>query len=158
MDLFDKIVRIPNNLDKDNNIELYSSISNTRDKIYGLSIFSRGAIEWKSYIGTFQFLYGIYINLNYSNKIYDEMNNRLIKSKMDLDDDFHGAVFLNINSNNHPINIIKSFQIIRDKWINQVDEANKDKYITIKSHLYDQYDDGDEDLEYNRLPKLIFKI
>ena len=152
MALFDKIVRIPNNLDDDIDIEFYSS----NEKIYGLSIFSRGAKEWKSYIGTFPFLYGIWINLNHSNKIYDKMNDRLIKFKMNLDDDFHGAVFFNINSNNKPINIIKSFRIIRDIGLNFLFKSDKDKYITIDnaSYLYDQY----EDEEYNRLPKLIFKI
>jgi hypothetical protein len=154
MNLFDKIIRLPNNLGKDIDIEMYSVISNTHDKIYGLSIYSRGAIEWKSYIGTLPFLYGILINLEYSNKVHDQMNNRLIKFKMDLDDDFHGAILFNLDINNNPINIIKSFKIIRDKWVNQVEELNKDKYITIKSYLYDQYDDGTE--EYNRLPKLLF--
>ena len=71
MNVFDKIVRLPNNLNKDIDVEVYYSINTARDKIYGLSIFSRGAIEWKSYIGTFPFLYGIFINLEYSNKIYD---------------------------------------------------------------------------------------
>ena len=154
MDFFDKKIRIPNNLDKDIDVEMYSAISN--DKIYGLSIFSRGDIGWKSYIGTFPFLYGILLNLEHSNKVYDKMNDRLIKFKMDLDDDFHGASFFNLDINNKPINLIKSFQIIRYKWFNHVDELNNDKYITVKSYFYDQYEDSEED--YNRLPKLIFKI
>lgn len=156
MNYFDKIIKVPNNLDKDINIESYYSIDNTIDKIYGLSIFSRGAIEWKSYIGTFPFLYGIWLNLNHSNKIYDQMNDRLIKFKMDLDDDFHGAVFFNINSNNEPINVIKSFKIIRNIGLNFLFKLDDDKYIIIDnvSYLYEQY----EDEECNRFPKLIFKI
>ena len=155
MHSFDKIVRIPNNLGKDVHLEFYSSLD--RDKIYGLSIFSRGAEEWKSYIGTFPFLYGIRISLNHSNKIYDQMNNNLIKSKMDLDDDFHGAILFNIDLNNNPINLIKSVQVVQNEWFNQINESNKDECIIIDniSYLYDQY--YDEDPEYIRLPKLIFK-
>ena len=145
MDLFDKIVRIPNNLDKDVNIEFYPS--NECNKIYGLSIFSRGATEWKSYIGTFPFLYGIWINLGHSNKIYDQMNNNLVKSKIDLDDDFHETILFNIDSKDNPINLIKSVYIRRD-------ELNKDIIMDKISYLYDQYYD---DQDCNRLPKLIFK-
>jgi hypothetical protein len=46
MNHFDKIVRLPNNLDKDIDLEKYYSINNACDKIYGLVIFSRGAIKW----------------------------------------------------------------------------------------------------------------
>lgn len=157
MDLFDKIIKIPNNLGKDISVEIYSAISNICDKLYGLSIFYRGAKKWKFYTGTLPFLYGIWLSVNHSNKIYDEMNNRLIKFKMDLDDNFHGTVFFNLDINNIPINIIKSFKIIRDICLNFLFESNDDKYITITSYLYDQYDEI-EDEEYDRFPKLIFKI
>jgi len=165
MNLFDTIVRIPNNLNEDTNIELYSSIGNTSNKVYGLSIFSRGAKKWKSYIGTFPFLYGIWVNLGHSNKIYDQMNDNLTKFKMDLDDDFHGAILFNIDSNNKPINLIKSIKIDRDQWFNQIDESNmNNKYIIIEniSYLYDQYEnqyDDDDEEEYfisERLEKLKF--
>ena len=161
MDHFDQIVRIPNNLDKDINVELYYSINNALDKTYGLATFSRGAREWKYHIGTLPYLYGIWVNLNDTNKIYSEMNNRLIKFKMDLDDDFHGAVFFNIDPNNKPINIIKSFRIIRDIGLNFLFKSDEDKHVTIDnaSYLYDQYDEDDEgNLECNRFPKFIFKI
>jgi len=159
MALFDKIVRIPNNLDDDIDIEFYSS----NEKIYGLSIFSRGAKEWKSYIGTFPFLYGIWINLNHSNKIFSEINDGLLKFRMDLDNDFYSAIFFNVNLNNRPINIIKSFNIIKDTGLNFLFNTNIEEYIKIYniSFIYDQYDEEDEEdenLKYNRLPELIFKI
>jgi len=158
MELFDKKVRKPNNLDKDIELETYYSINNALDKIYGLSIFSRGATEWKSYIGTLSFLYGIWVNLKHSNEVHDKMNDRLI-SKLDLDDDFHGAIFFNLNHDNQPTNIIKSFRIIRDIGLNFLFKSDNEKYVIINtSYLYDQYDNTDEDETYNRLPKLIFQI
>lgn len=159
MALFDQIVRLPNNLDDDIDIESYSII----DKIYGLLIFSRGAKEWKSYIGTFPFLYGIWVNLNHSNKIFSKTNDVLLKFRMDLDNDFYSAIFLNVNSNNKPINIIKSFNVIKDKGLNFLFSNDTDKNVQLynMSFIYDQYDEEaeeEENLKYNRLPILIFKI
>ena len=146
----DEIIRVPNNLKDDVDEELYSN----PDKIYGLSIYSRGATEWKSYMGTLSFLYGIWINFNYSNKIYDEMNNRLIKFRMDLDDDFHGSVFFNFD--NKPINIIKSFKILKNTGLNFLFESDDNQYTIIDniSYLFDNYNDDD----YSRFPKLKFGI
>ena len=145
----DEIIRVPNNLKDDVDEELYSN----PDKIYGLSIYSRGATEWKSYMGTLSFLYGIWINFNYSNKIYDEMNNRLIKFRMDLDDDFHGSVFFNFD--NKPINIIKSFKILKNTGLNFLFESDDNQYTIIDniSYLFDNYND-----DYSRFPKLKFGI
>ena len=161
MDLFDKIVRIPNNLEKDVDLELYLSIDNDRNKIYGLSIFYRGATEWKSYIGTFQFLYGIYVGSSRSNKIIDKIDDDLIKSKMNLDNDFHGVVSFDIDPNNKPINIIKSFKITRDTGLNFLFKSDDEKEIIFISYLYDQYenqyDNEEEYFECKRLSKLIFK-
>ena len=158
MALFNKIVRTPNNLNDDIDIEFYSS----NEKIYGLSIFLRGAKDWRSYIGTFPFLYGIWVNLFYSNKVISEMNDDLLKFKMDLDNDFYGAIFFNINSYNKPINIIKSFDIGKNKGLNFLFDFDTEEYIKIHniSFIYDQYDeeDDDENLQYNRLPQLIFEI
>lgn len=146
MEYMNEIVRIPNNLGNDLVEELYSN----PDKIYGLSVYSRGATEWKSYIGTLPFLYGIWVNFNHSNKIYDEMNNRLIKCRMDLDDDFHGSVFFNFD--NKPISIIVSFKILKDTGLNFLFESNEDKYMIIDniSYLFDNSSD------YNRFPKFKF--
>ena len=147
MNLFNKIVRIPNNLSTDIDIINIDNIDNINDKIYGLSIFSRCAIEWKSYIGTFPFLYGILVNLNHSNKIYKDMNKRLLKNnRMDLDDDFHGAIMFNLDSNNNPINIIKSFKINKNLGLDFLFKSKNDN------------ENDDENLENNRLPKLRFKI
>lgn len=144
--LFDMVVRAPNNLkEKDDvDIEYFNS-----EKIYGLSVFFRGDRKWKFYTGTFAFLYGIYIGLKHSNETVDQINNMLVKElKKDLDNDFHGAIFFNIDSENKPTQIIKSF--------------GSNQEINCRSYLYEPYENSYDDIENeyefsDRFPRLEFK-
>lgn len=152
MDSFTKIVGLPN----DKFQEIYTSGKN-----YGLAIFNRGAEKWKYYVGSFPFLYGIYDNLEHTNKIHNETNNMLIKERRtDLDDNYHACIFFNIDKNRKPVKIIDSFHVNNDYDDNSdinfifLDKEELSFQIILNiSYLYDEYHDEDNDF---RIPILKF--
>lgn len=171
MDRFEKITGLPSNKHEIEHVpeEIISLSLNKHEieyvpgKIYGLAIFPRGATNWICKIGTFPFLYGFNEAMKCANKNVDEINDLLVKEKRcDLDNDYHAAIFFELDENNKPIQIIndifgitgaqqKDFGIIPNPHA-------MDRIFPDISYIYDNYYQPEEYDDYFRVPKLEFKI